>query len=46
MLQVVHFFCVTFWAEKALESLQCDTVLAQNGGRIAVMAKKPAGAAV
>jgi hypothetical protein len=43
MLQVAHF-CVTFWPKKALESPQCDTVLAQNGGRIALMAKKPAGA--
>jgi hypothetical protein len=32
--------CVTFWPENALELAQCDTVLAQNDGRIAVMAKK------
>jgi hypothetical protein len=36
--------CVTFSPEKTLEWAQCDTVLAQNGGRIGVMAKKPAGA--
>jgi hypothetical protein len=36
--------CVSFWPKKALESAQCDTVLAQNGGRIAMMAKKSAGA--
>ena len=43
MRHMAHL-CVTFWPEKTLESAQCDTVLAQNGGRIAVRAKKPGGA--
>jgi hypothetical protein len=37
---------VTLWLKTTLESAQCDTVFAQNDGRIAVMAKKPAGGAV
>jgi len=45
MRHVAHS-CVSFWPEKALESPQCDTVLAQNGGRIAAIAKKLAGAGV
>ena len=45
MRHMAHF-CVILWPEKALESPQCDTVLAQNEGRIAVMAKKPVIAGV
>jgi hypothetical protein len=37
-------FCVTFRPNMTPKSPLCDTVLAQNGGRIALMAKKPAGA--
>jgi hypothetical protein len=31
---------VSLWPKTALESAQCDTVFAQNDGRIGVMAKK------
>jgi hypothetical protein len=43
MRHVAHF-CVAFWPKKTLKLPLCDTVLAQNGSQIAVMAKKPAGA--
>jgi hypothetical protein len=43
MRHMAHL-CVTFWPKKALESAQCDTVLARNDGRIIVMAKKQGSA--
>lgn len=43
MRHVMHF-CVTFWPKRMPETLQCDTVLARNGARIATIAKKPAAA--
>jgi hypothetical protein len=36
--------CVAFWPENALKSRQCDAVLAPMRRRIALIAKKTAGA--
>jgi hypothetical protein len=43
MRHMTHF-CVTFGLRKALNRRFATLFLAQNGGRIAVIAKKPAGA--
>jgi len=37
-----RIFAALFDANATLKRPQCDTVLAQNGGRIGVIAKKPA----
>jgi hypothetical protein len=43
MRHMAHF-CVAVWRKATLKRRQCDAVLAQNSGRIAMTTKKPARA--